>query len=111
MPAFLARRLAAGALLLAMIELMAMPSAGDIVLYGTGAPGGAVSFVDERGAHAGPCEEELHTSILRPPAARLPAGPLDHPRQLYPHFPAHRQVKVEAGGETASPRPPACVAH
>lgn len=91
-------------------DLMAMPSAGDLVLYGTGAPGGAVSFVDERGAHAGPSEEELHAFILHEPGARLPAGALTHPRQLYPHFLAYREVKTEAGGETATSRPPACVA-
>jgi hypothetical protein len=90
-------------------DLMAMPSAGDLVLYGTGAPGGAVSFVDERGAHAGPSEEELHAFILHEPAARLPAGALTHPRQLYPHFLAYREVKTEAGGETVTSRPPACV--
>ena len=71
-------------------DLMAMPSAGDIVLYGTGAPGGHVSFIDEIGAHAGPSEEELHTFILHPPAVRLPAGPLTHPVQLYAHFRAYR---------------------
>jgi hypothetical protein len=73
-------------------DLMAMPSAGDIVLYGTGAPGGHVSFIDELGAHAGPSEEELHTFILHPPSVRLPAGPLVHPVQLYPHFLAYRRA-------------------
>ena len=67
-------------------DLMAMPSAGDIVLYGTGAPGGDVSFIDERGAHAGPSEAELHTFILHPPSVALPERPLTHPVQLYPHF-------------------------
>jgi hypothetical protein len=91
-------------------DLMAMPSAGDLVLYGTGAPGGAVSFVDERGAHAGPSEEELHAFILHEPAARLPAEALTHPRQLYPHFLAYREAKAEAGGEAVTSRPPACAA-
>lgn len=91
-------------------DLMAMPSAGDLVLYGTGAPGGAVSFVDERGAHAGPSEEELHTFILHEPAARLPAEALTHPRQLYPHFLAYREAEAEAGGEAVTSRPPACAA-
>jgi type I phosphodiesterase/nucleotide pyrophosphatase len=90
-------------------DLMAMPSAGDIVLYGIGAPGGAVSFVDERGAHAGPSEDELHAFILHEPGARLPAGALTHPRQLYPHFLAYREA-AEAGGAMDAPRPPACAA-
>ena len=71
--------------------LMAMPSAGDIVLYGTGAPGGDVSFIDERGAHAGPSEAELHSFILHPPPVPLPEAPLTHPVQLYPHFIAYQE--------------------
>jgi hypothetical protein len=70
-------------------ELMAMPSAGDLVLYGIGAPGGDVSFLDERGAHAGPSSAELHTFILYPPTVTLPEAPLTHPIQLYPHFAAY----------------------
>ena len=77
-------------------ELMAMPSAGDIVLYGTGAPGRATSFIPERGAHAGPAEEEMHTFICHPPGVRLPDGALTHPRQLYPHFRAYRGAAREA---------------
>ena len=87
-------------------DLMAMPSAGDIVLYGTGAPGGDVSFIDELGAHAGPSEDELHTFVLHPPSVRLPAGPLTHPVELYPHFRAYRGAGL---GEPAA-RSPACAA-
>jgi type I phosphodiesterase/nucleotide pyrophosphatase len=72
-------------------DLMAMPSAGDIVMYGTGAPGGDVSFIDERGAHAGPSSAELHTFILHPPSVALPETPLTHPVQLYPHFMAYQE--------------------
>jgi len=70
-------------------ELMAMPSAGDLVLYGTDAAAGDISFVPEQGAHAGPTEHELHTFILHPPDASLPAAPLTHPVQLYPYFMAY----------------------
>jgi hypothetical protein len=70
-------------------ELMAMPSAGDLVLYGIGAAGGDVSFLEERGAHAGPSEAELQTFLLHPPAVTLPPAPLTHPIQLYPHFAAY----------------------
>jgi len=88
-------------------DLMAMPSAGDIVLYGTGAPGGDVSFSDELGAHAGPSEEELHTFILHPPSVRLPAGPLTHPVELYPHFRAYQETVAD---QPAAARSPACAA-
>lgn len=84
-------------------DLVAMPSAGDIVLYGTGAPGGDVSFIDELGAHAGPSEEELHTFILHPPSVRLPAEPLTHPVDLYPHFRAYRGAAAEEPVTTRSP--------
>ncbi len=70
-------------------ELMAMPSAGDLVLYGIGAPAGDVSFLDERGAHAGPSPAELDTFILHPPTVTLPDAPLTHPVQLYRHFAAY----------------------
>jgi hypothetical protein len=90
-------------------DLMAMPSAGDIVLYGTGAPGGAVSFIDERGAHAGPSEEELHAFILHPPTIRLPEAALTHPRQLYPHFLAYHETPA-AGAEPLAAGSPACAA-
>jgi hypothetical protein len=70
-------------------ELMAMPSAGDLVLYGIDAAAGHVSFNPEHGAHAGPSEQELQTFILFPPSVRLPNEPLTHPVQLYPHFTAY----------------------
>jgi hypothetical protein len=77
-----------GLVLKGLRDLMAMPSAGDLVLYGIGAPDSNVSFIDERGAHAGPSEAEMQTFILHPPAVTLPA-PLTHPAQLYPHFAAY----------------------
>jgi hypothetical protein len=66
-------------------DLMAMPSAGDLVIYGLDAPEGHVSYIPEVGAHAGPSPEELHTFIVHPASATLPA-PLTHPIQLYAYF-------------------------
>ena len=91
-------------------DLVAMPSAGDIVLYGTGTPGRAVSFIPERGAHAGPAEDEMHTFICHPPWVRLPDAALTHPRQLYPHFRAYRGPAAEAGGEVLQMESAACLA-
>jgi hypothetical protein len=71
-------------------ELMAMPSAGDLVLYGIEAAAGDTSFVPELGAHAGPSVHELHTFILHPADVPLPAAPITHPVQLYPHFAAYQ---------------------
>jgi hypothetical protein len=72
-----------------IMDLMAMRSAGDLVIYGIDAPGGHVSFIPEAGAHAGPSPEELHTFIVTPPGARL-HGPITHPLQLYAHFVAYQ---------------------
>jgi hypothetical protein len=82
----------------AIRDLMAMPSAGDLVLYGIDAARGHVSYIAEAGAHAGPSPEELHTFVVAPPAARLPE-PLTHPIQLYPHF--VRYVEVVEGEPAA----------
>src|SRR5438128_446263 len=66
-------------------DLMAMPSAGDLVIYGTNAPQGDVSFISEVGAHAGPSPDELHTFLIHPRDAHVPSS-ITHPIQLYPFF-------------------------
>jgi hypothetical protein len=66
-------------------DLMAMRTAGDLVIYGHDAPDGNVSFIPEIGAHAGPSPEELHTFIVAPAGAPLPS-PIVHPLQLYDVF-------------------------
>jgi type I phosphodiesterase/nucleotide pyrophosphatase len=71
-------------------DLMAMPSAGDLVIYGNKAVEGDISFIPEMGAHAGPSAEEMQTFIVTPPGTRLPA-PITHPIQLYPHFIAYAE--------------------
>jgi hypothetical protein len=72
-------------------DLMAMPSAGDLVIYGLDAPQGNVSFIPERGAHAGPTADEMHTFIITPPGVELPS-PILHPRELYPHFVGYQEA-------------------
>ena len=71
-------------------DLMAMRSAGDLVVYGIGAPGSDVSFIEERGAHAGPSEHEMHTFFIHPATVTVPE-PLSHPIKLYGHFAAYRE--------------------
>lgn len=72
-----------------LTDLMEMPSAGDLVIYGIGAPVGHVSYLHEMGAHAGPSPEELQAFVLHPPAVALPSLPLTRPSQLYAHFMAY----------------------
>jgi hypothetical protein len=66
-------------------DLMAMRTAGDLVIYGNDATDGNVSYIPEIGAHAGPSEDELHTFIVAPVEVELPS-PLRHPLQLYDVF-------------------------
>jgi hypothetical protein len=66
-------------------DLMAMPSAGDLVIYGIDAPQGNVSFVTEIGAHAGASVDEMSTFLIHPPNVEVTV-PLTHPIQLYSHF-------------------------
>ena len=72
-------------------NLMKMPSAGDLVIYGTDSPDGHVSFIREHGAHAGPAASEMHTFIVRPEQVTLPL-PISHPVQLYNHFTRYQQT-------------------
>jgi hypothetical protein len=66
-------------------DLMAMPAAGDLVIYGIDAPEGDVSFIPEIGAHAGPSASEMDTFLIHPSAVDIPT-PITHPIQLYSHF-------------------------
>ena len=68
-----------------LAALMAMPSAGDLVVYGIDAPEGHVSYIDEVGCHAGASPEELRTFVLARSDASLPRE-IDHPIQLYDVF-------------------------
>jgi hypothetical protein len=71
--------------------LMRMPSAGDLVIYGTGLAERQVSFIPEHGAHAGPSHDEMHTFIVRGADVTLPL-PINHPAQLYDHFMRYQSV-------------------
>jgi Type I phosphodiesterase / nucleotide pyrophosphatase len=73
-------------------DLMAMPSAGDLVIYGIGAAEGHVSFISEVGAHAGPSADEMQTFIVRPAKVTLPAS-ISHPVQLYDHFIRYQELE------------------
>jgi hypothetical protein len=95
-------------LLQELADLTAMPSAGDLILYGHGSPQGDVSYIDEVGAHAGPSPEELQTFLIAPPGVRMPE-PITHPIQLYPHFLSYQPAPPETDHaytilRTAEPR-------
>jgi hypothetical protein len=72
-------------------DLMSMPSAGDLVIYGLDAPKGHVSYIAEIGAHAGTSPEEMHTFIVHGAGAPLPER-IVHAVELYPFFMRYREV-------------------
>ncbi len=90
-----ARRDDAAAVVAGIHDLMAMPSAGDLVLYGIDAAEGNVSFIAEIGAHAGPSADELHTFVIGAADAPLPEA-IEHPIQLYPYFMAYQERRRTA---------------
>jgi hypothetical protein len=77
-----------------LAALIAMPSAGDLIIYGTGAPEGNVSYIAEVGAHAGPSPDELQTFIVAP--AHVDVPPITHPIELYPLFIAYQETPAPA---------------
>jgi type I phosphodiesterase/nucleotide pyrophosphatase len=50
-----------------LLDLLEMPSGGDVILYGHYTDAGCVNFLDERGSHAGPSEDELYAFMAAPP--------------------------------------------
>ncbi|MGH7311697.1 MAG: alkaline phosphatase family protein [Candidatus Rokuibacteriota bacterium] len=71
-------------------DLMAMPSAGDLVIYGNDSSEGTITYIPEAGAHAGPSAEEIHTFIVSPPGVPM-ASSITHPVQLYAYFINYRE--------------------
>lgn len=62
-------------------EMVALPSAGDLVIYGAGVPGGDVAYAFEFGSHGGVGSDEVETFFLHPWHVPVegdgPLGPLD----------------------------------
>ena len=64
----------------------AMPSGGDVILYGHYADAGCVNFLDERGSHAGPSEDELYAFLATPPGVAFDFRAVTRARDLHPLF-------------------------
>ena len=84
----------AGLVVQGIRDLVGMPSAGDLIVYGNGSPDGNVSYLREVGAHAGPSREEIETFVVVPPGVSVPS-PITHPRELYAHFIAYDEQQGE----------------
>jgi hypothetical protein len=67
-------------------DLLAMPSAGDIIVYGHYTERGCVNYLGERGSHAGPSEEELYGFMMIRPDVKFDVEAVTRPQDLYPLF-------------------------
>jgi hypothetical protein len=80
-------------------DLLAMPSAGDVMAFGHYNPRGCVSFLNERGSHAGPSEAELYGFVLAPSDVKFDFEAISRPTELYPLFVGY-QMEPERATET-----------
>jgi hypothetical protein len=71
---------------LGLEDLLAMPSGGDVILYGHDTTVGCVSYLDERGSHAGPSPAELYPFVAAPTHLAFDFAAVRRPRDLYPLF-------------------------
>ena len=71
-------------------DLLAMPSGGDVILYGHYAARGCVNFLDELGSHAGPTEPELYAFLAAPPHVGFDFTRVSRARDLHPLFARYR---------------------
>ncbi len=81
-------------------DLLTMPSAGDIVVFGHYTAHGCVSYLGERGSHAGPSEDELYAFVMAPPDVKFDFESVSRPTDLYPLFVGyHEEPAQPRGGE------------
>lgn len=67
-------------------EMVALPSAGDLVVYGAGVPGGDVAYAFEFGSHGGVGNDEVLTFFLHPWHVPLEGPPVLGPLDLHRFF-------------------------
>ncbi|MEW6731803.1 MAG: alkaline phosphatase family protein [Acidobacteriota bacterium] len=76
-------------LMRAISELMNMPSAGDLIIYGNygnGSGQGTISYLGERGSHAGLSTDELFAFIIYPRKVEFAFERVTRPNELYQFF-------------------------
>jgi hypothetical protein len=82
-----------------------MPSGGDVILYGHYADAGCVNFLDERGSHAGPSEDELYAFLATPPGVVFDFRAVARARDLHALFARYQAGSPGATGFRGSPEP------
>jgi Type I phosphodiesterase / nucleotide pyrophosphatase len=78
-------------------DLLAMPSGGDVILYGHDTEAGCVSYLDELGSHAGPSLAELYPFVIAPSEVAFDFRAVRRPRDLYPLFVRYQERGAVAG--------------
>jgi hypothetical protein len=73
-------------LMRAICELMEMPSAGDLIIYGNCAGRATISYIGERGTHAGLSADELFAFIIFPKDIDFAFERVARPSDLYLFF-------------------------
>lgn len=73
-------------LMQALIDLMSMPSAGDLIIYGNGSGQGTISYLGERGSHAGLSADELFAFVIYPKNVDFAFERVTRPRDFYNFF-------------------------
>jgi hypothetical protein len=86
-------------------DLLAMPSSGDVILYGHYAAAGCVNFLGERGSHAGPSEPELYAFLAAPPAVVFDFGAVARARDLHPLFARYQRLAGDGGSPLCTTLP------
>lgn len=83
--------------------MLGLPSAGDLVVYGNGVPGGDVAYAWELGSHGGIARDEVETFVIHPAAAPFDFGAVEHASDLYRFFTGHyRLARRDARGPLAA---------
>jgi hypothetical protein len=77
-------------------DLLGMPSGGDVILYGHYAEAGCVNFLDERGSHAGPSEDELYAFVAAPPGVEFDFRAVTRARDLHPLFARYHAGRADS---------------
>jgi hypothetical protein len=79
-----------------LLDLLDMPSGGDVILYGHYADAGCVNFLDERGSHAGPSEDELYAFVAAPRGVAFDFRSVTRARDLHPLFARYHEGAADA---------------
>jgi hypothetical protein len=92
-------------LMRAIAELVDMPSAGDLIIYGNGNGQGTISYLGERGSHAGFTSDELFAFIIYPKHIDFAFERITRPRDLYQFFIQYLELEDQKIESEPSRRP------